>query len=125
MAPTVEQRMRSYGSFEENDSSRRNHNGGQQHDPAKEARVSQATVNSPQKGLRRLSLEEDVPYITCHRIVRRFLNMYPYHLQRVPASRLPDSGTRLHFPSFLTNVSLVAQLKSYKLNCDNSRLQIL
>jgi hypothetical protein len=52
------------------------HTGGRVRD-----RNREEDIQSPRKSLRRLSAEKNVPYRTCQRIVRRYPNMFPYHIQ--------------------------------------------
>jgi hypothetical protein len=57
-------------------------------------------IQSPRKSLRRLSTEKNVPYRTCQRIVRRYLNMFPYHIQRL---QILTQRTYFHFVTSRTD----------------------
>jgi hypothetical protein len=56
------------------------HTGGRVRDRNREDSIRQAVIQCPRKSLRRLSAEKIVPYARCQRIVRLYLNIFPYHI---------------------------------------------
>jgi hypothetical protein len=61
------------------------HTGGRRRDGNKEEVIRQAMTQSPWKSLSRISAQQNKPYTTCHRIVRSYLNMCRYRVQRMHA----------------------------------------
>ena len=61
------------------------HTGERRRDKNKEEDIQQAMMQSPRKSLSRLAAEQNTPYITCHRIVRSYVNMRLCHIQRMHA----------------------------------------
>ena len=73
------------------------HTGGRRRDRNKEENIRQAMTQSRRKSLSRLSAEQNKPYTTCHRIVRSYLNMRPYRVQRMHALIQLNYKARLNF----------------------------
>jgi hypothetical protein len=61
------------------------HTGGRVNDRNREEDIRQAMIQCPWKSLHCLSDEKNIPYTTCQRIVRRYLNMFPHHIERLQA----------------------------------------
>ena len=75
------------------------HTGGHRRNLETEAAISAAMMTSPKKSLRRLSAERAITYTTCQRIVRKYLKLYPYRMQRVQALRDVHHQQRFEFAS--------------------------
>ncbi|KAJ4441688.1 hypothetical protein ANN_11546 [Periplaneta americana] len=74
---------------------------GRRRNPVREAAISEAMTRSPTKSLRRLSTEMNVPYTSCQGIVRKYLKLYPFHLQRLQALRDEDHEASFNFASMV------------------------
>ena len=72
------------------------HTGGRRRDRNKED-IRQAMTQSPRKSLSRIAAEQNKPYTTCHRIIRSYLNMRPYRIQRMHALTQLNYEARLNY----------------------------
>ena len=77
------------------------HAGGRRRNPEREEAISEVMARSPTKSLRRLSAEMNVPYTSCQRIVRKYLKLYPFHLQRLQALHAEDHEACFNFVSMM------------------------
>ena len=57
-------------------------------------RVSDAFARSPKKSVQRASRELAIPVMSVWRILRRRLQLHPYHLQLLQALKPTDYGAR-------------------------------
>ena len=96
--PNYESIMLWYRTFEET-GFKMPHTDGRRHNLETEAAISAAMIASPKKSLRRLSAKRAIPYTTCQRIVRKYLKLYPYRMQRVQVLRDVHHRQRFEFAS--------------------------
>ena len=89
--PNYKSIMLWYRTFEET--------GGRRRNLETKAAISAAMMASPKKSLRRLSAERAIPHTNFQRIVRKYLKLYPYRMQRVQALRDVHHQQRFEFAS--------------------------